>query len=561
MHPDMETQPLLGPRPVASKRPKHRGGIVSVGVAIILVVSMVALFVHQTPSSQAIVDSALHVSHCEVSKVHLDGWRDSGRVVQLTANLNVWVDYDEWLSDNGTEFSAWQKKLSRFTSEKVVKTACFKLNNATTYDQNGTLAYVHVEEPICLDLRNRHITPLQLTVLVEPRITNILKVIKKLIQHKYDDLHVFSTVDISLSKHVGKLFLPLGTLHKLNINWDQLRYFQDLSSLLAKFLDLLNQISIQNFTVRDSTDGFSIDMAAKPLSIPSEFNWLKWPQNAMIPYISWEIKVPDCNGECTINLPSLSCFSDKFIVGDSLNLSAFADIKGPLPEELLSQVCWSDEENAVTPMTNLLNKLLNKTELVAMQARGHPVKAARDSHLLIPYNVLEATLAELSFLPVTANFSMDYGNLFEKVTIEGLKMKWANGKRIAVAGRILGFIRLPFYETTGQYISVNRIKGTTKLYHDGVHFITVPMRVWTQSSSQILHNDQNQTVLKLLLDIRDDEVQITDSMELTRVLNEILIRGKALVEVSSKLDLLVSTHLGEIALLGLKGQGSAIVRS
>lgn len=561
MQADVETEPLLGRQNVTHKKRNRRRGIFAVLLCLMVVVGIVRYLVRLAPSSQIMIDNALQVSHCRVSNVHLDGWRDSGRLLQLTAQVEFWVDYDEWLSDNGTQFSPWQKKFSRFTSEQVVRSGCFKLNNITTYDQNGTLAYVQVKEPVCLNFQNRQITPLELTVLIEPRIRNVLKVIRKLIQHKYEDLHFSSSIDVSLSKHFGKLDLPLGRIHKLKIHWNQLEYMRHISSLLATCLSIVKKLTIQNFTIRDSTDGFSINVAADPLEIPSELKRFEWPHNAMVPYISWEVKVPDCNGECTINLPTLSCFSDRFIVQDPMNLSAFADVKGPLPEKLLSQVCWSDGENAVTPITNLFNRLLNNSELVTMQARGHPVKFPDDSNLLIPFNVLETALEELSFVPITANFTLDYGNLFEKVTIEGLKIKWVSGQRLAVAGRIVGFILLPFYQTNGQHISVDHIKGTTKLYHDGIHFLTVPMRVWTQSSSQILHNEKDETVLKLLLDIRDDEVKIKNSMELTRVFNEILIRGKALVDVSSKLDLLVSTHLGEIVLLGLKGQGSAVVRS
>ncbi|GAV54477.1 hypothetical protein ZYGR_0AM00150 [Zygosaccharomyces rouxii] len=569
MEPDIETQPLLGSSPSREAVQRDRNTsrrYYTLGVLSIFILLILGVFLWKPIlSSQDVVGNAVQVSNVQISKVHLDGWNSEGNQLQLTTNLDFWVNYEDWMAGNKSQMSPWQKGLSRFASEKLVRTACFTLNNVTNYDQNGTVAYVAVKEPICIDLRQGHVTPLQLTVLVEPRIKNIVKVIKKLALHQYDDLQLSSKVDVTFGKRVSILRIPLGRIKNLNINWNQMQsYLRSATELLDSLLAMAKGFSIQDFIMKDSESGFSFDLIPDPLSIPKSFDWFEWPVDFQIPQISWQVKLPDCSGECTIEIPSLTCLNDAVMVEDPLKLSAFIDVEGPLPENFLTQVCWSDEENAVTPITNFLNTMLNASQMVNILIKGHPIPTSHDNddNFFIPAETLKILLEEMSFFPLAANLTLDSKDSLREVTIDGLRIKWtAGGHRLVVAGKIVAFVALPFYKTNGQHLTVDHIKGTTKLFHDGIQFLAVPMRVWTPSSSKILHDEKNQTVLKLLLDIHDDEVQVTNSMELTRVFNEIFVRGYAEVQVSAKLDLLVTTPLGELVLLGLKGQGKAIVRS
>lgn len=570
MDADIETQPLLALSPsqeVIRRNKNKRIRYYKFGIISLLIIVLSGVFIWRSLlTSQVLVDNAAQISHAQISKVHLDGWNSEGDQLQLTTNLNFWVDYDDWVSGNYSKMPSWQKRFSRFTSEKLVRNACVTLNNITNYDQNGTLAYVFVQESICVDLRQGQITPLKLTILVQPRIKNIVKVIKKLMLNQYEDLQLSSRLDVTVGKRIFSQNIPLGRVKNLNIDWNQIvPILNSITELLNRLLTMANTVRVDDFTIKDSPDGFSINVTADPLSIPEGFEWFEWPLNSQIPKISWEMRLPDCYGDCVITLPTLLCISDTIIVEDPLTLSVLLDLKGPLPNKFLNQVCWSDEENTVTPTTNFLNTLLNASEMTKVEALGHPIPPSHNvdgKNLLIPFPAFDTLLKESSFVPLAANLTLDSSDSLQEVTIDGLRIKWAaGGNRLVVAGKIIAFVELPFYKTNGQRISVDRIKGSTKLFHDGIHFITVPMRVWTASSSKILHDKKNQTVLKLFLDIRDDEVQVTNSMELTRVFNEIFVRGHAQVELSARLDLLINTPLGELALMGLKGQGAAIVRS
>lgn len=566
---DIETQPLLGNSPSGEvvhkgrNTNKHYYKLIIFSALLFLIFG--ALVLESIFSPQDVVGNAMQISNVHITKVHLDGWNSEGSQLQLTTNLDFWVDYEDWIAGNKSQLSPWQKDLSRFASEKLIRTACFRLNNATNYDQNGTVAYVAVKEPICIDLRQGHVTPLQLTVLVEPRIKNVVKVIKKLVLHQYNDLELSSKVDISFSKRVSMLHIPLGRLKSLTINWNQIQsYLHNVVGFLDVVLAMVNNFSIQEFFMKDSDSGFSFDLIPEPLSIPKNLDWFEWSVGSHIPQINWQVRLPDCAGECTIEIPSLTCLNDAVTVEDPLKFSAFIDVKGPLPEKFLTKVCWSDEETVVTPITNLLNTLLNSSQMVTVEVKGHPILNSHENHdsFLIPPETLKILLEEMSFFPLAANLTLDSKDSLQRVTIDGLRIKWtAGGRRLVVAGKIVSFVALPFYKTNGQYLTVDHIKGVTKLFHDGIQFLAVPMRVWSPSTSKILHDEKNKTVLKLLLDIHDDEVQVTNSIELTRVLNEIFVRGYAEVQVSTRLDLLVTTPLGELALLGLKGQGRAIVRS
>lgn len=594
MSSDLETQPLLGAQPncaetaVSSTTKKHgRWGDAVKWSAIFGLASTLAgmlilgtLFIRNLPSQDVIEKSVIQITNWDIVKLHLDGWtdghrldNDSGKALQVSTTINIWLDYDQWLASNQTALDLPQKRLYRSISENFVRTACFDLNNVTTYDgeniDSNIVGLLQVKEPFCVDLHNNRTTQLNLTLFVEPRMDKVLGVLKKIWRHEYDKLALSSKIDVTLSKKT-RIFsdrwnLRLARLRELRIDWKDILKWETITSRLKNLRHQLDQISVQSFSIGDSINGFHFNVEADPLDVSKFFDWLEFPKNSVMPFINWEIKLPDCYEEYTINLPTACCFTDSFAVQEEIEVTAYTDIEGPLPESLLSQVCWSDEENAFTPMTNLFNKIFNETELLTMEVKGHAIKPPNEnSNWFVPYEILEPVLQDLSFFPISANVTIDSDSLIKDVTIEGLRIKWISGlfgqKRLSVVGKIVGSIALPFYETAKERLSVEYLKGVTMLYHNNVHFLTIPMRVWSKASSRISHYGENKTtMMELSLNIQDNEVQVTNSVELTKIFNEVLLKRDVTVDLESDMDMMISTPLGNMVLMGLKGKGSAVM--
>lgn len=595
MSSDLETQPLLGAQPhcaepaVLNTTKKHgRWGAAVKWSTIFGIASIFAgllifgtLFVRNLPSQDVIEKSVIQITNWEIVKLHLDGWtngnrldNDSGKALQVSTTINVWLDYDQWLASNQTALDLRQKRLYRSISENIVRTACFDLNNVTTYDgeniDSNIVGLLQVKEPLCVDLHNNRTTQLNLTLFVEPRMDKVLRVLKKIWHHEYDKLALSSIIDVTLSKKTSRLSnrwnLRLARLRGLRIDWKDIIKWETISFRLKNLRHQFDQIKVQSFAITDSIKGFNFNIEAEPIDVSKFLGWLEFPTNSVMPFINWEIRLPDCYEEYTIDLPTVCCFTDSFIVREEINVTAYSNIEGPLPESLLSQVCWSDEENAFTPMTNLFNKIFNETELLTMEVRGHAINSSNeDSNLFVPYEILEPVLQGLSFFPISSNITIDSDSLIKDVTIEGLRIKWVSGlfgqKRLSVVGKIVGTIALPFYETSKERLSVEYLKGVTMLYHNSVHFLTIPMRVWSKASSRISHYGENKTtMMELSLNIQDNEVQVTNSVELTKIFNEILLKRDVTVDLESNMDVLISTPLGNMVLMGLKGKGSAVMR-
>ncbi|QLQ82498.1 hypothetical protein HG537_0H02600 [Torulaspora globosa] len=542
--------------------------------------AVVAVVINKMPSWDAIEDTVVKVSNGKIDKVNVDGWRrgdsldnEDGDALQLTVRIDYWPNFDQWIDDNSTLLGWHDKKLYRSVSERFVKNVCLTVNNATTYDGPQTvdnvLGALQVADTFCVDLRNNVRSHLNLTVLVEPRMDKILEVLRKIWRHEFDKLQISSEVDVSLSRRMGFVRngwdIPVYRLRALQIDWKSFIKWDNLRDTVNRLRHRFFPVSVQDFLLKDSTNGFNLETTTVPVNLGEEIDFIEFPRDSVIPFIDWEIRLADCMDQFTIELPNVFCFTDSVEINDEIQLKAFVEIEGSLPKQLLSQVCWSDEENAMTPMTLLLNKVLNASEELTFQVKGHVVNSTKDSISIIPHNILQSFLDDMSFFPISTNLTIDSANLIQGITISELKTKWVRGlfgeRKLSVTGTFIGTIALPFYESSKEQISVEYIKGRTKLYHENVHFLTVPMTYWSKCSSEIYRNDENTTTfMKLSVEVRDDEVKIINNLELTRVLNEVLFKGKAQVHLESKLDLLVLTPVGEMVLLGLKGKGNATVR-
>ncbi|CAI4046298.1 hypothetical protein SKDZ_12G2100 [Saccharomyces kudriavzevii ZP591] len=539
-------------------------------------ISIVHYIRGHVPPKEVMEKSLVEVTNFKLVEFQLDGWKDdvhsslnndTGKYLQVTIHSQLWFDYDNWPGAYNDSDARSQRDLVRYVNEKVLKTICINLNNVTTFDGDlvfkDKLGDVVGMDPICLDLTHRKINELQFKVLVKPSIWKIVKVLKKFWSGDYDSLNLKSKLDMVIFKKRFGIRLNLLKLNNEVLNWNNIVDWEKmLSAPLQMVQHMIDALSIQGFTLRDSdSGGFHANMKLNPITILRELDWLRLPPDATIPFINWEIKLPDCNGEPTIVIPTLSCFNEPISLHhdrDNIVVCLQNEIEGPLPDDLLYNKC---PQNNLTPMSQIVNAVLNQNETVTFATRGHVVEDSSDNDPLIPVHMLDSILQEISFIPMTTNATFNSSELIQEFQINDLQLRWAARKKLSLVGTFLGFFDLSFYETHQRdQLRIDTIRGQIDLYHNDINFLNLPMEQWVNSTSYILHDqDTGNTQMQLQFDLENDDMKIVDSLELTRTLNEIVFQGFTAIHFNATIDASLTTALGPCILTELTGEGDTLV--
>ena len=554
---------------------------------IILVVSSfeITKFIKNSPSMDQIQEDVVQISDIKINQVHIDGWRqntqnpalnnDSGKYLQVSTQVNYTINYDNLLLNDQSKNDTENIK---FIAENFIKTLCVDLNNSTTFhnvdDKQLKLANILIQDPVCVSLINGTTTPLNLTVLIQPNMKNIMSILKKLLSHNYKGLELWSHLDLTLYKRsLMNLNIKLINIPKVTVDWTELFHWNDdaIPDFEEIFWENFDMPVLEEFHVTDDRDEyFDVKLRSEPISLLSKFlnnysKWLKIPNEPLvIPPLTWNIKLPNCHHECIIDIPTLECESQEFslIEKDSININN--RLGGPLPSELLSHVCSSDEENTVTPLTLLLNNLLNESSSCEIELKGEVSKDSLNimkynDNTLIPVDILDLMLHELGYFPITFNTTLNTTDILNEVTIDNMRLTWSENK-VHMVGTMIATINLSFYDTEEERIAVHNIKGDLEIYHDDTHFMSIPMKVWNKSESEIVHDDEtDMTMMEITFDLNDDDMIITNKGELSQVFNEIFFKGETLVTFESVIDVVVESILGQIVITGLKTSGETIV--
>lgn len=595
---DLETQPLLRPNTEESQllndevrinvanetliKSRWRGIkcliIYLLGIVLLSFfgVSIVQYIRGHVPPTDAIEKNLVQVTNFKLVEFQLDGWKDNmgsdlnndtGKYLQVSIHSQIWFDYDKWPGTENDSDARSQRDWIRYINEKVLKTIYIDLNNVTTFDGDlvfkNKLGDVVGMEPICFNLAHRQINNLQFKILVKPSIWKIVKVLKKFWNRDFESLNIKSNLDMTIFKRKFGTRFNLLKLNDEILDWKDIIDWEKISATPLRMIqNMIDGISLQGFTLRDSSsDGFHADMRLNPITILGGVDWLHLPPGTSIPFINWEIKLPDCNGEPAIAIPTLSCFNEPINLHhdkDNIVVCLQNEIEGPLPDELLYQEC---PQNSLTPMSQIVNAVLNQNETVTFAARGHVLEDGIDNNSLIPADMLEDIFQEASFIPITTNATFNSSELIQEFQINDLQLRWAARKKLSLVGTFLGFFDLSFYETHQQdRVRIDTIRGQIDLYHNDINFLNLPMKQWINSSSHILHDeDTGNTQMKLQFDLENDDMEVVNSLELTRTLNEILFQGFTVIHFNATIDASLTTALGPWVLTGLAGEGDTLV--
>ncbi|CUS21053.1 LAQU0S02e04786g1_1 [Lachancea quebecensis] len=598
---DLEQQPLLRPEPhyettspppQKTTKTRRRGwSKVILGFTVILLLHAgIALWVARyIPSQKLIEDYYEDATNIKLRHLAFDGWYsdsdgshiendENPKYLKLRAQLDVWFDYDQVHKFENSSASVRKQQTIRFMSQSVVKSICFDFGTIRAFNDNETasqdLGTIIIPTRTCIDVRHQKVSQLDVPILFRPDAKNVASVIMKIWKGEFKNLELWSSLDVRLSKNVlNKWDLPLWKLKIARLDWKQFLKLDSISSYLDSIQAAFNQaVEVQNLEIRDDVNNNMNLRISVNYTVPEEINGIMaFPKDSVFPPTSWKIQLPGCDPRYPVSLENAVFHAPAILLnnlnaGESTTMNIVGSIEGPLPDDLLYQVCSSDEENVVTPVNLLLNKIFNATELLQFEILGHGYTDSPAS--ILPSEFMEQLLPSIQ-QPINANLSLDSNNLVEYVTVEGMRLKWIQSgwdeRKLTITGKVIAVVNLPYYNSAfaggDETVAIEKIKGLTKLFHNDVHFVNVPMDVWLNADSEFLPTeDTMHNQLSVSFDIAHQDVEIVNSFELTRCLNEILIHGQAQVHVEGKLDLMVDTKLGAIVVLGLEGEGTTTVK-
>ncbi|CCK73506.1 Tag1p NDAI_0G05230 [Naumovozyma dairenensis CBS 421] len=561
------------PTAKGSKKSRYRWYIplsAIIFIILLLIVESRSYIYKRIPTEDEIRDNFVRMSHVEVKKVKIDGWtkdngktinNDSGTALQISNSVEFYLNYDKMDLSHDTEQVEW-------TMENIVKHLCFDINKLEIFNENDILTRVHVKDhvPICVDVRNGSVSHMEFTLLAEPNVENILKVLKSIWHKRYDEINIWSQVDTTVSRRWSSFLSSKISLTNLKINLnDFINWDKIMDPMVENIQQILGNIEIQSLSMSDSFRGFHIEAKSNEIMLPKRpVDWIVLPSDVEIPKLDWEIKLPDCYGYYTIDLPNTKFSTRPLNFTRRMQPFLEGELSGSLPDELLTHVCSSDEQDTVTPLTLLVNKFLNESEKVTVYVKGS--HSVNHNNSLISSHYLNEALSSLSYFAVSTMTTFNITSLIKEFDIEDMKLKWETGKfgesKLNIVGTISGYLDLSFYETASEKLSVNNIKGLLRLYHDNKHFLTIPMPAWINATSEIIHDHEmnnGDTMMEITFDVQNNDVIIEDKMELTKCFNEIFFLGETNVHFENKLDIVLESLLGEIVLLGLEGEGDTTV--
>ena len=611
---------------VVSKRRSVSPVVVVMIPCILLLVSVaIILFLFRLRDdfslTTQIQDDIRTISSLHIDNLHIDGWKkyesdteladDGGKYLQVSSDVHMAFNYDLLNINNGN--SPYEPVIRpqwfSFISQNLVRSLCVGIDNAEIYDgpkaPGSSIGRLRLTEPLCFSLTNGTMNDMRATVLLQPHMNNIWSLIKKL-WNKNNSLDLWLDLDVTLYKPVlsSGTRVKISEIHNLRLDWDTqaprrglIDFWSDLQDYLR-----LNSYEFESFTVRDIENGFGVSVESKPLNalqsfIQRRFPWLELIDLPLeVPAMEWSIKLPDCTGNLSIDIPSLTSRTETFLLFDPNNVSEAGgrrriilnnEIVAPLPDSLIRHICPLDNDDNKasneTPLTKLIHAVLdiNSTSPITFRVeKAHALETGVDSSATLWGSILNNF-----FLPIDLSspaIKYNVSKLIKKVQINDMRLTRLSSyndplksvdlnyraERLGVSGSITVIFDLGFYRPTtppgephgGDQVKINRIGGTLDVYHRSKHMLSVHLQTWTNSTSRLCYSPETKTTLmEVQFDMNDSEVTVIDRLELTRCGNEILFRGNSKVSFNGTVDFIVDSVLGSFPVTDVDLKGDTLI--
>lgn len=580
----LEAQPLLSANlPLNNYNVRLRRRTLFVGLMILLSTFTYIIFLIKIPGESSIEKYFENISNIQVKKITYIGWIDGPcefttdqshkKLLRLDAKLLFWLNYNA-TSDVESTITNNQRNIIKFLNNNVIRNICLKLNNMTIYIDTVAdsllLGSIEVPNFVCIDLRDEVVTDLSIPLTINIQVKNVASILKQLINKQFEGLQIWSGVNLEISKYALFGNIPLGNIKLSKFYWDHFLNWNTTSYYIEYFFEelqnLVKNISFDSFYIEDYYNGFTTELNISLPKLTLDMNYVNIPDTIIIPPIEWSIKLPNCKGEPVIDLSSTNFVTDVITWKDFHELDYIKNtiqgkVLGPLPDELLYHSCSFDDENLITPITLILNTFFNSTQTLNFDIKGLKTLPVATSSL-IPAEIIDELLHTLT-IPICYNMTIQSQDIVEEVTIEKLNCRWSTNylgeKRLRVVGKVHIMLNLSYYYPgDSSCVGIQKIRGITNLYHNGIHFLTIPIPSWTTCESEIFATPLSK--IKVSFDIDDNNIEIVNNIELIKYLNEIMFIGETNVYISGIFDSITKSPLGDILLLGLSGHGLITVK-
>lgn len=558
----------------SGKRPTVIACITLLFLTSFLIIGILS-FKKLVPTNDVLINHFSNISTFEVKDISFQGWEyiDKQRYYKLQVKSSFWIDYEK-----GTDIPVNQRGFISFMGQKVLKEICFDLNTLDTFEKvndtdSASLASMIFRKTTCLHLTQGTVTELEIPILIKPNTRNLIPLLKRIWEGKYDTCDIWSFVNITFKKKMLSYNIPLTSITITKLNWEDLSIWKSftgtLRHLLTNINDSLQSIEINGIRLTDSDTGYKVNCFIGLPNLLSQYNSSFSPNLIISPELEWQVSLPDCHDDNYIQMNNIKVKSPeinwKTMARSSLNLSVETNLVGSLPDEFMNHVCSSDFSNVITPMSKFFKKLFNNKHLIDLGVECKKAnKVNPESSILENYD----EIIEYLNAPLSLNYTVDVEDIVQEVSTRGIKMQWSTDilgrKRLNVKGKIVAKVQIPFYQLEEDTnFSIERLKGSTRLYHDDIHILTIPLDSWTKCSTSVIIDEDSpeDSYFDISFDIDNDQVVIENTLELTHCINEILFKGESKIFLKGKLDIMVESLIGDIVLIGLPGEGETVVRS
>ncbi|CDO96394.1 unnamed protein product [Kluyveromyces dobzhanskii CBS 2104] len=584
---DTERQPLLREGGQESRSPEPLNGLnkghstrTKAGIAAAVVLLVTSLILGLTyinamiPDNISLKEHVGNITNVEVDDVSFNGWTyiEKQRYYKLRVKSTVFLDYE-----SGSAVSEKQKRFLSFMGNNILKELCVDLNSLDTFKQEDgnssiSLGRLIIPNTTCINLQHNTTTNLDILVLVKPDTNELIPVIRRIWEKKYDGLEIWSSMDAKFRKRVLSYDIVLLSLNKAKLYWKDFGLWENLLTTLrhlsAEFYEIRQGVEVSDTKLSEIDDGYSVCCSIR---IPNPFGDMHNsidPATIISPEMKWQTTFPGCRDEHGIKLENMVVYSPELnwesVNQPFVNLTLQSELNGELPYDFLNHVCASDDSNVITPLSKLIKQLLDPEYPINFEINCCGTETGNNSSALLDDYT---TLVPYLDTSLSVNYTINVDNIVREVGTRGIKLQWSTDflgrRKLIVKGKIVAKVQIPFYQLKEDTtFSMQRIKGRTKLFHNGVHMLTVPLDYWTKCITAVVidEDEPENSYFDVSFDIDNDQIIIEDTLALSRCINEVVFKGEATIFLEGILDLMVSTSVGDVVVLGLPGEGSAVVR-
>jgi hypothetical protein len=456
-------------------------------LAFIVIIGGINIYFVSQRSQELIQKSMeLNIQSVELSKVDTHG-------LQFEMNAMSLVDYDE--IDESYYKNLFKLGGSLFQEVTIQSD---QMEISTVIEDKKVVLGIVKTKPMVVDIQNHHSTALNVLIDIQPRLKNMMGLVKKIMSDPGESLKLIGNGLIALK--IG--YISLGSFPISFEEWVMPKEYLNIDT---------DSISIDQLTFEKSNEVYDISGSLSLLN-PIYHRSLGFD----VPPVQLGLYSIDCHDEIIPLLPEITVDESALSSMDEyLHLNFSTRIEGIDP---LLKEC-----NGSTILNTLIHDMMNN-ETIQIILRDFQIPS----------------MGSLNKLTSLIDFRAGYkypqspmDQFVRNITMNDIKFRLED-LNVYIDGKVDIFINIP--QTLDP--KVIKVRGVPKLYHQGEQFAVIDLAQWHDCSNEMLIEDQGQ-VLYVSVPLHHEALEITDASAFNSFVNELLIEGGAVLDIDMSMDLLI----------------------